>query len=211
MKLQKVALALLVPSVLAGCATQGGTAVTGGGIGAGIGAGLGALIGDSSKAAGIGAGIGALTGSIVGYNWNKIIGKVDQAGGKQLGVSTTKLDNGALKVNIPESATFNSSEYQLKPAIYPVLDALATSVNETPQLRVKVIGHTDSSGNVGINQPLSENRARSVVNYLTSKGVFGRRITSEGRAATDPIADNSTAEGRRQNRRVEVYLYAVGQ
>ncbi|HYG45691.1 MAG TPA: OmpA family protein, partial [Bordetella sp.] len=83
--------------------------------------------------------------------------------------------------------------------------------SQHPELRAKVVGHTDSTGSAAHNQTLSENRARSVTAYLGSQGVAPARMTIEGRAANDPIADNATAEGRAANRRVEVYLYAVKQ
>ncbi|MBK1780437.1 OmpA family protein [Advenella sp. WQ 585] len=208
-RLTRLAGVLVAGSILAGCATQGGNTAAGGGIGAVVGAGLGALIGDSSKAAGIGAGIGAITGGIVGYNWDRIVGKVDQAGGKQLGISTTQMPDGSLKVNIPDGATFDISQATLKPAIYPVLNALATSMVEEPTLRLKSVGHTDSTGSAAFNQTLSVNRASSVVNYLASQGVATSRMSIEGRGPNDPVASNSTASGRAMNRRVELYLYAV--
>ena len=72
---------VLAATMVAGCATQGGQTATGAGVGAALGAGLGALIGDSSKAAGIGAGIGAVAGGIVGYNWDRLRGNINDAGG----------------------------------------------------------------------------------------------------------------------------------
>ncbi|MDY3331464.1 MAG: OmpA family protein [Pelistega sp.] len=210
MKYTRLAAVLLAGSVFAGCASTAGNTATGTGIGAAIGAGLGALIGDSSKAAGIGAGIGAVAGAITGYNWDRIVGKVEETGG-QLGISTTKMADGSLKVNFPEGATFDTGSYQLKAASYPVLDALAEEMAKAPQLRVKTIGHTDNTGSAQLNQTLSVNRANSVVNYLSSKGVDASRLTTEGRGFNDPIADNGTPEGRAQNRRVEVFLYAVQQ
>jgi len=205
----RIAAVLVTGALLAGCATQGGNTAAGTGVGAALGAGLGALIGDSSKSAGIGAGIGAIGGAIVGYNWDRIVGRVNDAGGKELGISTTKMADGSLKVNIPEGATFDTGKYDLKPALFPVLDALAQSMNESQQLRLKSVGHTDSTGKMAFNQQLSVNRAQSVVNYLGGKGVNASRMSIEGRGPNDPIADNATAAGRAQNRRVELYLYAV--
>ena len=70
-------------------------------------------------------------------------------------------------------------------------------------------GYTDNTGNDGINLPLSENRAKSVYNYLTSCGVkAGQFKNIQGFGSSNPVADNTTAAGRQQNRRVEVYLYA---
>ena len=208
MRYSRLAAALLASSIMAGCATTGGNTAAGTGIGAALGAGLGVLIGDSSKAAAIGAGIGAVSGAIVGYNWDRIMGKVEQTGGK-LGISTTQMPDGSLKVNIPEGATFDTGSYQLKSAVYPVLDALAEEMTKSPQLRIKAIGHTDNTGSAQLNQTLSVNRANSVVQYLAAKGIDASRMLTEGRGFNDPIADNSTAAGRAQNRRVEVFLYAI--
>lgn len=200
---------VLAASLAAGCATQGGQTAAGAGVGAALGAGLGALIGDSSKAAAIGAGIGAVTGGIVGYNWDRLRGNINNAGGQELGISTVQMPDGSLKVLIPENATFDIGRYELKSDLYPVLNQVAAEMNNHQQLRIKSVGHTDSTGSVSINQPLSTNRATAVTNYLASQGVSQSRMTVEGRAANDPIASNDTAEGRRMNRRVELYLYAV--
>ena len=200
---------VLAATLVAGCATQGGQTATGAGIGAALGAGLGALIGDSSKAAGIGAGIGAVAGGIAGYNWDRLRGNINNAGGEELGITTAQMPDGSLKVLIPESATFDSGRYDLKSDLYPVLNQVAAEMNTHQQLRLKSVGHTDSSGSVSINQPLSNNRASAVTNYLSGQGVKQYRMMVEGRAANDPIASNDTADGRRMNRRVELFLYAV--
>lgn len=200
---------VLAATLVAGCATQGGQTATGAGIGAALGAGLGALIGDSSKAAGIGAGIGAVAGGIAGYNWDRLRGNINDAGGQELGITTAQMPDGSLKVLIPEGATFDTGRYDLKPGLYPVLNQVATEMNAHQQLRIKSVGHTDSTGSVSINQPLSNNRASAVTNYLSSQGVNQSRMMVEGRAANDPIASNDTAEGRRMNRRVELFLYAI--
>ena len=74
---------------------------------------------------------------------------------------------------------------------------------------VAIYGHTDSTGSDAINNPLSVNRANAVSNYLKSLGVSASQIKSvEGLGSTQPVADNSTAAGRSQNRRVEVFMYA---
>ncbi|MGV2904913.1 OmpA family protein, partial [Achromobacter sp. AGC25] len=100
---------------------------------------------------------------------------------------------------------------QLKPALLPGLDSVARSLNQHPELRTKVVGHTDSTGALAHNQTLSVNRAKSVTDYLAKQGVAAGRMAAEGRGPNDPIGDNATAEGRALNRRVEIYLYAVKQ
>lgn len=209
MKYTRLAAFVLASSVMAGCSTTTGNTAAGTGVGAAIGAGLGALIGDSSKSAAIGAGVGAIAGAITGYNWDRIVGKVDEAGGKQLGISTTKMPDGSLRLNIPEGATFDTGSATLKANVFPVLDALASEMTAAAQLRIKSVGHTDNTGDAQLNQRLSVNRANSVLSYLASRGITAERMSSEGRGFNDPIADNGTPAGRAQNRRVEVYLYAV--
>ena len=76
-------------------------------------------------------------------------------------------------------------------------------------LSVDIYGHTDSTGNDGINIPLSNKRAQSVANYLMQCGVSSSQFKNvAGKGSSEPVADNSTAAGKQQNRRVEVYLYA---
>lgn len=198
--------------MIAGCATdqQNRTAV-GTGAGAALGAGLGALLGDSSEAAMIGAGIGAVAGGVAGYNWDRIKGDINNSGADEMGIDVAEQPDGSLKVNVPSTISFDTDSYALKPALLPVLNTVANSLGQNPQLRAHVVGHTDSTGQAAYNQTLSENRARSVVNHLSRQGVAPNRLTSEGRGATDPIADNSTVAGRAENRRVEIYLYAPQQ
>jgi outer membrane protein OmpA-like peptidoglycan-associated protein len=71
---------------------------------------------------------------------------------------------------------------------------------------VRIVGHTDSTGNDAINNPLSIDRAASTRNYLTTRGVDGRRIAIDGMGARHPIATNETADGRARNRRVEIFV-----
>ena len=206
--------------MVAGCATiddtmggmsTGGRTATGAGAGAAVGAGLGALIGDSSRAALIGAGIGAVAGGIVGYNWSGVKKDVNAAGASSLGIDVTEMPDGTLRVNIPSNVSFDTGKYALKPPLLPVLDSVARALIQHPELRAKAIGYTDSTGPASVNQTLSVNRAQAVTNYLSSRGVSGSNMSVEGRGPSNPIADNSTAEGRAMNRRVELFLYAVQQ
>ncbi|ROT46855.1 hypothetical protein CHR62_01625 [Pusillimonas sp. NJUB218] len=189
--------------------SQGGRTATGAGAGAAVGAGLGAIIGDSSKAALIGAGIGAVAGAIAGYNWTGIKNDVQQSGATSLGVDVVEMPDGTLKVLIPSHVSFDTGKYALKPELLPVLDSVARALTQHPELRAKAIGYTDSTGTAQVNQTLSMNRARAVTDYIAARGISGTRLMSEGRGPSNPIADNSTPEGRAMNRRVELFLYAV--
>jgi OOP family OmpA-OmpF porin len=87
---------------------------------------------------------------------------------------------------------------------YSGLDVVANFLKETPNVTVKVEGHTDNIGSQEYNQDLSERRAKSVANYLIDKGVERERVTTEGFGFSKPIASNKTAEGRAKNRRTEM-------
>jgi outer membrane protein OmpA-like peptidoglycan-associated protein len=205
-----------IMALVAGCANmqgmgQGGKTAMGAGAGAAVGAGLGALIGDSSKSAAIGAGIGAVAGGIAGYNWAGVKNDVEKSGASNLGVDVTEMPDGTLRVNIPSNVSFDTGKYGLKSELLPVLDSVSRALVQHPELRAKSIGYTDSTGSSATNQTLSVNRARAVANYLSQQGVPAANLTAEGRGASSPVADNSTADGRAMNRRVELFLYAVKQ
>lgn len=206
----RIAALTVATLLLAGCANpQHTNTAVGAGTGAAAGAGIGALIG-KGKGAAIGAGIGAVAGGLVGYNWSGVKKDVQQSGASSLGIDVVEMPDGSLKVNIPSNVSFDTDKAVLKPDLLPVLDSVARALAQNPQLRTKVVGHTDSTGSAAHNQTLSDNRARSVTTYLASKGIAQDRMGIEGRASRDAIGDNATAEGRAANRRVEVYLYAVG-
>ncbi|WZB74661.1 OmpA family protein [Achromobacter insuavis] len=208
--LKRIAVVAATGVLVAGCATQQQTnTAVGTGAGAAVGAGIGALIGHGTGAA-VGAGIGAVAGGLIGYNWKVVKEDVQQSGATSLGIDVVEMPDGSLKVNIPSNVSFDTDKTALKPALLPVLDSVARSLNQHPELRAKVVGHTDSTGALAHNQTLSVNRARSVTDYLSRQGVAATRLTIEGRL-NDPIGDNATADGRALNRRVEIYLYAVKQ
>lgn len=85
-----------------------------------------------------------------------------------------------------------------------MLGEVANSIKECPDAMVEVSGHTDSTGSDAINQPLSENRARAVADFLISQGIAADNVTSQGFGSSNPIASNDTPEGQAQNRRVEI-------
>ncbi|CAB3624309.1 OmpA family protein [Achromobacter sp. SIMBA_011] len=209
--LKRIAVVAAMGVLVAGCATQQQTnTAVGTGAGAAVGAGIGALIGHGTGAA-VGAGIGAVAGGLIGYNWKVVKEDVQKSGATSLGIDVVEMPDGSLKVNIPSNVSFDTDKTDLKPALLPVLDSVARSLNQHPELRAKVVGHTDSTGALAHNQTLSVNRARSVTEYLSRQGVAATRLTIEGRGPNDPIGDNATADGRALNRRVEIYLYAVKQ
>jgi outer membrane protein OmpA-like peptidoglycan-associated protein len=120
------------------------------------------------------------------------------------GIEVARTQNNELKVNVPSDISFDVGRADIKPNLRPVLDQFAQGLD--PTMRVRVVGHTDSTGSDAINDPLSRQRAASVKQYLEDRGVAGSRIDAVGRGEHEPVADNATDTGRARNRRVEIFL-----
>jgi outer membrane protein OmpA-like peptidoglycan-associated protein/tetratricopeptide (TPR) repeat protein len=103
---------------------------------------------------------------------------------------------------------FETNSFELRRESHTELDKLVQLLNENPSLRIQINGHTDNIGKASDNLTLSNNRAKSVVQYLTAKGVSASRLISKGFGATKPLADNTTEEGRARNRRTELQVTA---
>ena len=101
---------------------------------------------------------------------------------------------------------FEINKSKILESSFPSLNDLATYLNSNTNLKLALEGHTDNVGSETSNQTLSENRAKSVKDYLVSKGVAESRITHKGFGESKPIADNLTEEGKKQNRRVEFII-----
>lgn len=108
------------------------------------------------------------------------------------------------KMTLNADANFDFDKATLKPAGKANLDQFMAGLSGARVSAITVVGHTDSVGSDAYNQKLSERRAASVADYLTSKGVPAAAIKASGKGESQPIADNSTKAGRAQNRRVEV-------
>jgi len=114
-----------------------------------------------------------------------------------------------LELVMPGNITFPTNEYAIRDTFLPVLDSVSAVLYKYTDSRIQVIGHTDSTGTLDYNYGLSERRARSVGNYLASKGVDQNRIIAQGVGPDQPIANNDTEAGRAVNRRVELEIVAV--
>lgn len=99
---------------------------------------------------------------------------------------------------------FDTNQYELKPESQVELDNVVRLLKENPTLKIRIDGHTDNVGRPADNLTLSNNRAKAVVGYLVAKGITRERLSSEGFGANKPVADNTTEEGRSQNRRTEL-------
>jgi len=182
--------------------TRQGTA-----IGAAGGAVVGLLIDSSWKGALIGAGVGALAGGAAGNYMDKQEAKLRrQMAGTGVEVVRTG-DN--ITLDVPGGVTFAFDSADLNPQFYPVLDKVAQTLAEYDQTVIQVAGHTDSTGSHAYNMKLSQQRADSVKTYLAGHGVPSKRMHTVGAGPDHPVADNATAEGRAQNRRVEITIVPV--
>lgn len=101
---------------------------------------------------------------------------------------------------------FSTGQADLKPGAAQRLDKLAAFMTKYPDRSVVIEGHTDSTGSAAVNQTLSERRADAVKAYLVSQSVPAVRVTTVGKGKDVPVADNTTASGRQQNRRVEIII-----
>ena len=199
---------------LGGCATmdqQQSTTATHTGIGAAAGAAIGATVARGHNRL-RGAAIGAAIGGGAGYLWSKHMQEqkatMEQAT-QGTGVNVTQTADNQLKLEIPSDISFDSGRYDIKPALQPILDRFATTLNQNPVTHVTIVGYTDNTGTDAINNPLSVNRAAATRDYLVAHGVASSRIAIDGRGSSNPIADNATPAGRAMNRRVEIFVAEV--
>jgi outer membrane protein OmpA-like peptidoglycan-associated protein len=184
--------------------TRKGTAI---GAGAGVVAGL--LIDGGWKGALIGAGVGALAGGAVGNYQDKQEKKLRQ---QMAGTGVEVVRSGDnITLDMPGGVTFAIDKSEINPKFYPVLDNVATTLVEYNQTVIQIAGHTDSTGTHAHNMQLSEQRAQSVKSYLAGRGVPPQRMQTVGAGPDHPVADNSTVEGRSENRRVEITIVPVTQ
>lgn len=142
-------------------------------------------------------------------NWDKIAKSIEDSDRESLGVEVNRVHDGSLRVILPANSSFRSGKTNINRKMFPILDKIVTELKQSQNLRIKVVGHTDSQGDEINNQALSVQRASAVAHYLIKKGVKSVRIDIEGRGAIDPLMSNDTTYGRAVNRRIELYLYEL--
>tara|TARA_R110000868_G_scaffold4171_6_gene25868 strand:+ start:16444 stop:17109 length:666 start_codon:yes stop_codon:yes gene_type:complete len=186
-------------------------------IGAGIGASVGAVVayatnkdeksGTRNRRILAAAAGGGLVGGGIGYYMDAQEAKLR----KQLRGSGVSVERVGDNINLimPGNITFSSGRAAIASDFYDVLNSVVVVLKEYDSTLVVVSGHTDSDGSEGFNQALSEQRARSVSNYLQSQGINSVRLDAVGFGESQPVATNSTAAGKELNRRVEITLLPI--
>lgn len=205
---------LCVSILFSGCktsnnATKGG--LLGGAGGALAGAGIGALIGKGKGAAigaAIGGAVGAGTGVIIGKKMDRQKAELEKIEGAKVETVTDANNLQGIRVTFDSGILFATNRSDLNASSKSALLKFAASLKQNPETDLTIYGHTDNTGSRELNEKLSWSRASSVAGFLSQNGIATSRMKTEGKASDMPVADNSTAAGRTQNRRVEVYITA---
>ena len=213
---KSLAMLLILAIVMQGCKSLSNTAkggIIGGSTGAVIGAGVGVLLGKSTKSAAIGAAVGTAVGTTTGV----IIGKkMDKAAEEAARIEGARVDSirdannlKAVLVTFDSGILFKTNQSSLNEASKKALSDFAKILTENKDMDVAIMGHTDNTGTLEVNRRISMERAKSVAEFLKAQKVTDTQIKEiAGKDFSMPVADNSSAEGRALNRRVEIYMYA---
>jgi outer membrane protein OmpA-like peptidoglycan-associated protein len=210
--LNKAIVVTVCGSLLVGCQTVQENPNTAGGalLGALGGAVAGTLVTKHDRTGAlIGAGVGLLAGAAVGQYLDQQQRELE-ASLAGTGAEVSR-EGDSLLVNFPSSLTFAVDSATIRPEFYSTMDNVSTTLNRYPQSYLDIVGHTDSTGSDAYNQSLSERRASAVANHFRSRGVIPGRLAAYGVGETQPIASNDTADGRQQNRRVELKIIPATQ
>ncbi|MEH6649301.1 MAG: OmpA family protein [Motiliproteus sp.] len=214
--MKKIVIAgLVVMASVSGCQTvdpyTGEQKTSNTAIGAGIGALSGAVLGaavssksDRKKGALTGALVGGAVGGGAGYYMDQqeaVLRQELQGTGVQV-----ERHGDDIRLIMPGNITFSSGSYDLERSFSPILGSVAKVLKKFDQTHLQIDGYTDSQGGFESNQTLSENRAGSVERFLSNAGVSSMRLRSRGWGERYAIADNASAQGRAQNRRVELNI-----
>jgi outer membrane protein OmpA-like peptidoglycan-associated protein len=183
--------------------TQQGASI-GAGTGGIVGAFIGKTAGNTAMGAIIGGAVGGTAGAFIGRNMDKQAAEIKQ---NVPGATVTREGEGII-IKFDSGILFDAGKADIKPDAETNLKNLAISLQKNTETNILVIGHTDNTGTQENNIDLSVHRAASVKDYLVNAGIEGSRMRIDGKAGTEPIADNNTEEGRAQNRRVEIVIVA---
>ncbi|MDQ2993523.1 MAG: OmpA family protein [Pseudomonadota bacterium] len=207
-------LTLLMATLLTSCTTYnpntGEERIDRTGTGIGLGALGGAIVGSalgSTQGAVIGAGLGAIAGGAIGADMDRQEAMLRQRLNHS-GVRVVRTGDD-IRLIMPGDITFGNDSANINPKFYRTLNSVAHVMRDFRNTTIRVAGFTSDSGSDEHNQMISEDRAENVAEYLVAQNVNPHRIHAVGYGKRYPIASNATAEGRAQNRRVEVTLHAI--
>ena len=200
----KAAAVLLSAAMLGagGCATPGKRTATGAAAGGIVGAGAGAIAG-GWKGAAVGAAVGAAAGAAVGGGVGNYLDKRAQELEK---VAETRKTEHGLLLNLQSELLFETNSAVLTPDAVAQLTRIGDILKKYPEDRITIEGHTDSRGTQPYNESLSMRRADAVSRVLKGRGVEERQMVVLGQGETQPVAPNTTEDGRSANRRVELHI-----
>ncbi|WP_207099827.1 OmpA family protein [Paracoccus shandongensis] len=151
---------------------------------------------------------GAIIGGIAGAVAGNILDRQAQALQQSVSSNVQVVNRGDhLQVVLPEGILFATGSAAVTGQAQSDLYAVARNLNQYPNSRVQVVGHTDNTGSQAFNMDLSQRRAQSVASILTAAGVAPARLVATGQGMNQPVASNDTAQGRAQNRRVEILIF----
>jgi len=185
-------------AAVAACATPGEKTAIGAATGTAVGAGVGALAG-GWKGAAIGAVVGGVAGGAVGNYLDRQQQELQQ-------IADARRTESGIAVDLRSSLVFSEESAVVKPAAVEQLARLGDILAKYPEDRIRIRGFAAAGASAAHDEVLSLRRAEAVRDILASRGVHPRQMLVEGAGADQPIADNSTPEGRARNRRVEIYI-----
>ncbi|MBK5286468.1 MAG: OmpA family protein, partial [Bacteroidia bacterium] len=166
---------------------------------------IGHAAGNTALGAVLGGVVGGVAGGLIGHKMDKQEKEIQAIKDAKV----EKINNGeGLRLTFDAGILFETNSSTLNPQSQDALGKFAQTLQNNPETNIVISGHTDNTGTDAINQPLSEKRAESVANFLISRGVVRNRMTSVGNGSKQPVAENTTVEGRAKNRRVEIVIVA---
>lgn len=198
---------LLTGLLLGSCSSMNKTqkgAVIGGGSGAVVGGVIGRAAGNTAAGAIIGAAVGGTTGAIIGRQMDKQAEEIK----KEVPNAKVERVGEGIVVEFSDKVLFETDKSNLNASAQNTLNNLTRILKKYPDTNLEIDGHTDSRGTESYNQDLSERRAQSVADYLTSSNISRSRITTRGFGEMQPKYSNETEDGRAGNRRVEFQISA---
>lgn len=211
-KLRNLSMALASALLLSACgsATKNGALIGAGG-GALLGAIVGKVAGNTAVGTVVGTAVGTTAGVLIGKKMDKVKAETQASLAQNAQVEEVKDNNGltAVKVTFDSGILFATGKSALSTSAQNNLKEFAQVLQNNADVEVAIFGHTDNTGSAAINEKLSLERAMAVATWLKQCGAGAKQFaTIEGKSFNEPVADNATAAGRAQNRRVELFMYA---